>query len=135
MAQEPPSRARAVVIGGGVAGCSVAYHLARLGWTDIVLLEQHDLTEGTTWHSAGFVGQLRSTITQTKMIMYSSSLYAELRERTGLDPGWRGVGGLRLATTRERVEELHRQVSAATTYGLSMALLTPAEAAERLPLL
>jgi 4-methylaminobutanoate oxidase (formaldehyde-forming) len=124
-----------VVIGGGVAGCSVAYHLARLGWTDVVLVEQHELTEGTTWHSAGFVGQLRSTISQTRMIMYSSSLYAELRDRTGLDPGWRGVGGLRLATTPERVEELRRQVSAATTYGLQLDLLTPAETAERLPLL
>ena len=71
-----------------------------------MVVEQHELTEGTTWHSAGFVGQLRSTISQTRMIMYSSGLYAELRERTGLDPGWRGVGGLRLATTAERVEEL-----------------------------
>jgi len=128
-----PDRARAVIIGGGVAGCSVAYHLARLGWTDIVLLEQHDLTEGTTWHSAGFVGQLRSTITQTKMIMYSSALYAELRDRTGLDPGWRGVGGLRLATTPERVEELHRQVSAATTYGLDLHLLDRTETAALAP--
>jgi 4-methylaminobutanoate oxidase (formaldehyde-forming) len=124
-----------VVIGGGVAGCSVAYHLARLGWTDVVLVEQHALTEGTTWHSAGFVGQLRSTISQTRMIMYSSSLYAELRDRTGLDPGWRGVGGLRLATTPERVEELRRQASAATTYGLQLDLLSGAETAERLPLL
>src|SRR6185437_636581 len=128
-----PSRARAVVIGGGVAGCSVAYHLARLGWTDVVLVEQHALTEGTTWHSAGFVGQLRSTISQTRMIMYSSGLYPELRSLTGLDPGWRGVGGLRLATTAERVEELRRQASAATTYGLAMELLGPDETAQRLP--
>ncbi|GAA2380768.1 GcvT family protein [Dactylosporangium salmoneum] len=132
---EPPRAARAVVIGGGVAGCSIAYHLARLGWTDVLLLEQHALTEGTTWHSAGFVGQLRSTVSQTRMIMYSSGLYAELRELTGLDPGWRGVGGLRLATTPERVEELRRQASSATTYGLDMALLGPAETLDRLPLL
>ncbi|MFG2036852.1 FAD-dependent oxidoreductase [Dactylosporangium sp. NPDC048998] len=130
-----PHAARAVVVGGGVAGCSIAYHLARLGWTDVLLLEQHELTEGTTWHSAGFVGQLRSTVSQTRMIMYSSGLYAELRELTGLDPGWRGVGGLRLATTPERVEELRRQASSATTYGLDMALLGPAETLDRLPLL
>lgn len=130
-----PERARAVVVGGGVAGCSIAYHLARLGWTDIVLIEQHGLTEGTTWHSAGFVGQLRSTITQTKMIMYSSALYAELRERTGLDPGWRGVGGLRLATTPDRVDELRRQASAATTYGLDLHLLDRAETAAMAPAL
>ncbi|WP_238014736.1 FAD-dependent oxidoreductase [Dactylosporangium sp. AC04546] len=130
-----PATARVVVIGGGVAGCSIAYHLARLGWTDVVLVEQHELTEGTTWHSAGFVGQLRSTISQTRMIMYSSGLYAELRERTGLDPGWRGVGGLRLATTAARVEELRRQASSATTYGLDMDLLGPAETVDRLPLL
>jgi 4-methylaminobutanoate oxidase (formaldehyde-forming) len=127
--------AQAVVIGGGVAGCSVAYHLARLGWTDVILVEQHELTDGTTWHSAGFVGQLRSTISQTRMIMYSSRLYPELRERTGLDPGWRGVGGLRLATTPKRVEELRRQASSATTYGLAMELLSPAEVARRLPML
>jgi glycine cleavage system aminomethyltransferase T/glycine/D-amino acid oxidase-like deaminating enzyme len=124
-----------VVIGAGVAGCSIAYHLTRLGWTDVVVVEQHDLTEGTTWHSAGFVGQLRSTISQTRMIMYSSSLYAELRENTGLDPGWRAVGGLRIAATRERVEELQRQSSAAATYGLDMSLLSPAEMAAKLPLL
>ncbi|MEV4624420.1 FAD-dependent oxidoreductase [Asanoa sp. NPDC049573] len=129
------TEARVVVIGGGVAGCSIAYHLARLGWTDVLLVEQHELTEGTTWHSAGFVGQLRSTISQTRMIMYSSGLYAELAEQTGLDPGWRGVGGMRLATTPAREEELLRQASAATTYGLEMELLSPAELAARMPML
>jgi 4-methylaminobutanoate oxidase (formaldehyde-forming) len=130
-----PAAARAIVVGGGVAGCSIAYHLARLGWTDVLLLEQHDLTEGTTWHSAGFVGQLRSTVSQTRMIMYSSGLYAELQDLTGLDPGWRGVGGLRLATTPERVEELRRQASTAATYGLELDLLGPAATVDRLPLL
>ncbi|MFI6506370.1 FAD-dependent oxidoreductase [Streptosporangium sp. NPDC050855] len=130
-----PSSARAVVIGGGVAGCSVAYHLARLGWTEVLLVERHELTEGTTWHSAGFVGQLRSTVTQTKMIMYSAGLYPELAELTGLDPGWHGVGGLRLATTPERVQESLRLAGAAETYGLDLEMLSGAEAGRRLPLL
>jgi glycine cleavage system aminomethyltransferase T/glycine/D-amino acid oxidase-like deaminating enzyme len=130
-----PDAAGCVVIGGGVGGTSIAYHLARLGWRDVVLVEQHELTEGTTWHSAGFVGQLRSTISQTRMIMYSTGLYAELARSTGRDPGWRRVGGLRIATTPERVEELERQAGAATTYGLELDLLSPAEAQERLPLL
>jgi len=135
MASDLPAAARAVVIGGGVGGASTAYHLARLGWRDVVVLEQHDLTDGTTWHSAGFVGQLRSTITQTRLIVYSRGLYAELREQTGLDPGWHGVGGLRLATTPRRVEELERQASAATTYELDLELLSPAEAQAMLPIL
>jgi glycine cleavage system aminomethyltransferase T/glycine/D-amino acid oxidase-like deaminating enzyme len=132
---ELPDSARCVVIGGGVGGASIAYHLARLGWRDVVLVEQHELTEGTTWHSAGFVGQLRSTISQTRMIMYSSELYAELEEVSGRDPGWRGVGGIRVACTPERVEELHRQAMAATTYGLDLELMSPAETQERMPLL
>lgn len=123
------------MIGGGVAGCSVAYHLARLGWAEVILVEQHELTEGTTWHSAGFVGQLRSTVTQTKMIMYSAGLYPELAELTGLDPGWRGVGGLRLATTPERVEESLRLAGAGETYGLGLEVVSGAEAKEMLPLL
>jgi 4-methylaminobutanoate oxidase (formaldehyde-forming) len=130
-----PEAAECVVIGGGVGGASIAYHLTRLGRRDVVVLEQHDLTEGTTWHSAGFVGQLRSTISQTRMIMYSSGLYAELEAVTGLDAGWRRVGGIRVATTPERVEELERQAGSATTYGLELELLAPREAQERLPLL
>ncbi|MFI7050436.1 FAD-dependent oxidoreductase [Streptosporangium canum] len=132
---ELPNSARAVVIGGGVAGCSVAYHLARLGWSEVILVERHELTEGTTWHSAGFVGQLRSTVTQTKMIMYSAGLYPELAELTGMDPGWHGVGGLRLATTPERVEESLRLAGAGETYGLGLSVLSGAEAKEMLPLL
>ena len=82
-----PDSARCVVIGGGVGGTSIAYHLGLAGWDDVVLLEQHELSDGTTWHSAGFVGQLRSTITQTRMIMYSTELYARLGEETGPRPG------------------------------------------------
>jgi 4-methylaminobutanoate oxidase (formaldehyde-forming) len=129
------SEARCVVVGGGVAGASIAYHLSELGWRDVVVVEQHDLTQGTTWHSAGFVGQLRTTISQTRMIMYSTALYRRLADELGLDSGWRPVGGLRLATTPERVEELGRHASAATTYGLDLELLSPAEAQELLPLL
>jgi glycine cleavage system T protein len=132
---ELPRSAAAVVIGGGVGGASVAYHLAELGLSDVVVLEQHDLSDGTTWHSAGFVGQLRSSISQTRMIMYSTELYERLASETGLDPGWRGVGGLRIATTPERVEELRRQQSAAATYGLELDLLSAEETRERLPLL
>jgi 4-methylaminobutanoate oxidase (formaldehyde-forming) len=130
-----PASAAAVVIGGGVGGASIAYHLAELGLRDTLVLEQHDLSEGTTWHSAGFVGQLRSSIAQTRMIMYSTELYERLGVETGLDPGWRSVGGLRVATTPERVEELRRQQSAAATYGLEFDLLTPEQTLERLPLL
>ena len=95
-----PDRARAVVIGGGVGGCSVLYHLAKLGWSDSVLVEQFQLTHGSTWHSAGLVGQLRSTISLTRMMQYSVGLYAELTELTGKDPGWHQLGGLRLASSR-----------------------------------
>jgi glycine/D-amino acid oxidase-like deaminating enzyme len=103
------SEAQAVVIGGGVGGTSIAYHLARLGWTDVVLVEQYDLTSGSTWHSAGLVGQLRSSVSLTRMMMNSVGLYADLRRETGKDPGWYEVGGLRLASSPDRMEELRRQ--------------------------
>src|ERR1700704_1400521 len=99
-----PERTRAVVIGGGVIGCSILYHLARLGWTDSLLLEQFQLTHGSTWDSAGLVGQLRSSLSLTRMMRYSVGLYAELAELTGKDPGWHQLGGLRLASSEPRLQ-------------------------------
>ena len=87
--------ARVVVIGGGVGGTSIAYHLTKLGWNDVVLLERDQLTSGSTFHSAGLVGQLRSSVTLTSMMMYGAELYRHLGEETGHDPGWHEVGSLR----------------------------------------
>src|SRR6266852_408354 len=123
-----PERARAVVIGGGVIGCSVLYHLAKLGWTDSVLVEQYQLTHGSTWHSAGLVGQLRSSLSLTKLMQYSVGLYAELKELTGNDPGWHQLGGLRLASSQARLEEIRRQASWAKTFGLPMEIVSAEEA-------
>src|ERR1035437_8122020 len=128
-----PERARAVVIGGGVIGCSVLYHLAKLGWTDSVLVEQYQLTHGSTWHSAGLVGQLRSSLSLTKLMQYSVGLYAELKELTGNDPGGRQLGGLRLASSEARLEEIRRQASWAKTFGLPMEIISPQEAQELFP--
>ncbi len=127
--------ARAVVIGGGVGGTSIAYHLAELGWTDIVLVDRAELTSGSTFHSAGLVGQLRSSVTLTKMMMYSTDLYRRLAAETGTDPAWHEVGSLRLASSPERQEELRRQAGWAKTFGLPVELVTPAEALELFPLM
>jgi 4-methylaminobutanoate oxidase (formaldehyde-forming) len=124
---------RAVVIGGGVVGCSVAYHLARLGWTDVTLLEQHDLTDGTTWHSAGFVTSLRGVPAHRKLVAYLPALARVLRAETGRDPGWRPSGGLRLATTSTGVDELRRQAHAAEDQGVLMELRTASSAAPLAP--
>jgi 4-methylaminobutanoate oxidase (formaldehyde-forming) len=121
-------RARVVVIGGGVGGCSIAYHLAELGWTDVVLVERDQLTSGSTFHSAGLVGQLRSSVTLTKMMMYGAALYPRLAEQTGHDPGWHQVGSLRLASTPERLDELRRQAGWAKTFGLPLELISTREA-------
>ncbi len=127
--------ARAVVIGGGVGGTSIAYHLAELGWTDVVLVDRAELTSGSTFHSAGLVGQLRSSVTLTKMMMYSTGLYRRLAAETGLDPSWHEVGSLRLASSPERQEELRRQAGWAKTFGLPVELISPAEAHALFPLM
>ena len=127
--------ARVVIIGGGVGGTSIAYHLAERGWTDIVLVERADLTSGSTFHSAGLVGQLRGTVTLTKMMMYGSELYRRLRDETGVDPSWHEVGSIRLASSTERMEELERQAGWAKTFGLPMEVIDAQEAQDRFPLM
>src|SRR5256885_15540317 len=97
-----PSHCRAAIIGGGIAGCSVAYHLTKAGWSDVVLLEQGSLSCGTTWHAAGLVGQLRAQESMTKLIRYSTKLYSELEAETGLATGWMKCGSLSGPPTPER---------------------------------
>ena len=126
---------RAVIIGGGVGGTSIAYHLAERGWTDIVLVDRAELTSGSTFHSAGMVGQLRGSVTLTKMMMYGAGLYRRLAAETGTDPSWHEVGSLRLASTPERMEELRRQAGWAKTFGLPMDLITTDEAKSLFPLM
>src|SRR5438477_7678001 len=123
--------ARAVVIGGGVGGCSILYWLARLGWSDVVLCERADLTSGSTFHSAGLVGQLRGSLSLTRMMTSSVDLYRSLGDEVGLETGWREVGSLRLASSQERMEELARQAGWAKTFGLPLELVS-AEEAQRL---
>ena len=123
------------MIGGGVGGCSIAYHLAKLGLKDVVLVEQFDLTYGSTWHSAGLVGQLRSSVSLTRMMMYSVELYAALRRETGKDPGWHELGGIRLASSQARLEEIQRQAGWAKTFGLPLDIISADEAQERFPLM
>jgi 4-methylaminobutanoate oxidase (formaldehyde-forming) len=126
-------RARAVVIGGGVGGCSVLYWLARLGWDDVVLVERAELTSGSTFHSAGLVGQLRSSLSLTKMMMASVDLYRTLESEVGLETGWHEVGSLRLASSPERMEEIARQAGWAKTFGLPLELISPDEARALFP--
>ena len=125
---------RAVVIGGGVAGTSIAYHLTELGWSDVLLVDRSDLTSGSTFHSAGLVGQLRSSVTLTKMMMYGVELYRSLLERTGVDPSWHEVGSLRLASSTERIEELQRLAGWGQTFGLPLEIVSTDRALELFPL-
>ncbi|MCZ4352459.1 FAD-dependent oxidoreductase [Roseovarius aestuarii] len=129
-----PTTARAVIVGGGIVGCSTAYHLSRLGW-DVVLLERKKLTSGTTFHAAGLVGQLRSSANITQLLGYSVDLYKTLEAETGQATGWKMNGGLRLACNEERWTEVKRQATTAHSFGLEMELLTPKEAQDLWPLM
>jgi sarcosine dehydrogenase len=130
-----PSHASVVVIGGGIIGCSTAYHLARDHKADVVLIERGKLTGGSTWHAAGLVGQLRSSASITQVLRYSVDLYKKLEVETGLATGWRETGCLRLATNAERWTEYRRQATTAHSFGLDMHLLSPAEAKKMWPLI
>jgi glycine cleavage system aminomethyltransferase T/glycine/D-amino acid oxidase-like deaminating enzyme len=126
--RELPDAARCVIVGGGVGGTSIAHHLAQLGWDDVVLVERNQLTSGSTFHSAGLVGQLRGSVSLTKMMMYSVELYRTI-------PGWVECGGIRLASSAERMEELRRQAGWAKTFGLPLELISASEAKELFPLM
>nr|WP_282569013.1 FAD-dependent oxidoreductase [Aliiroseovarius sp. S2029] len=126
-----PNHARVVIIGGGVIGCSVAYHLTKLGWSDVVLLERKQLTSGTTWHAAGLIGQLRSSSNMTKLAKYSADLYLGLEAETGVATGMRQVGSVSVALTDERREELYRSAAMARAFGVPCEELSPAEVKER----
>jgi len=134
MAELPP-QARAVVIGGGIVGCSTAYHLAKLGWADTIIIERHKLTSGSTHHAAGLVGQLRSSANITQLLAESVALYRSLESETGLASGWKMNGGLRLACNAARWTELKRQATSARSFGLEMQLLTAREAQQLWPLM
>ncbi len=126
-----PDKARVVIIGGGVIGCSVAYHLTKLGWKDVVLLERKQLTSGTTWHAAGLIGQLRASSNMTKLARYSAELYRGLEEETGVATGLRQVGSISVALTEERKEELFRSAAMARAFGVPVEEISPSEVTER----
>jgi 4-methylaminobutanoate oxidase (formaldehyde-forming) len=130
-----PSHARVVIIGGGIVGCSVAYHLAKRGCTDVLLLERRRLTCGTTWHAAGLVGQLRATQNLTRLAQYTTQLYEGLERETGQATGFKQVGSIAVAASEARFEELKRGASMARCFGLEVQILSPAAAKERWPLL
>lgn len=127
--------ARVVIIGGGIVGCSTAYHLTKMGWEDVVILEKGELTSGSTWHAAGLVGQLRAERNITRMLQYSVSLYDQLEEETGLTTGWKMSGCLHLAKTPQRMYELKKGATTARSFGLEMNIITPSEAKALFPIM
>ncbi len=131
----PPQAARVVVIGGGIMGCSVAYHLSLFGETDVVLLEQGRLTSGTTWHAAGLVGQLRNHESMTRLIRYSTDLYSRLEGETGLSTGWKQCGSLAVARTADRMIQLKRTAAVAQAYGVTCDVISPTEAGRLYPIM
>jgi len=130
-----PQQARVVIVGGGIAGASVAYHLTKFGWKDVVLLEQNQLAGGTTWHAAGLVGRLRTSNSLTKINKYSAELYAGLEKETGHPVGWKQVGSLIAAKSKDRMIQLRRTAAMAELLGVEVQIVGPAVVAEKWPLL
>jgi 4-methylaminobutanoate oxidase (formaldehyde-forming) len=127
--------ARVVIIGGGIIGCSTAYHLTKMGWNDVVIIDKGELTSGSTWHAAGLVGQLRSERNITRMLQYSVSLYDQLEAETGFATGWKMSGCLHLASTQERMYELKKGATTARSFGLEMNIISPQEAYDLCPII
>src|SRR5689334_1565808 len=134
-ATDLPTHARAVIIGGGVIGCSVAYHLTQQGWRDVVLLERGRLTCGTTWHAAGLVGQLRAHQNMTRLVQYSAELYRGLEGATGQATGWRQCGSVLVARSADRLTLFRRIHAAARAQGVACELMSPREAGEKYPVM
>ena len=130
-----PDAAQYVIIGGGIVGCSVAYHLTKMGHNDVVLLEQGQLSCGTTWHAAGLVGQLRSHPAMTNLIRYSTELYAGLEVETGLGTGWKRCGSVTVARSEDRMTMLKRTAASARAQGVEVEVISPAEAQEKWPVM
>src|SRR6056297_367507 len=128
-----PTKARVVIIGGGIIGCSAAYHLAKEGWQDVVLLERKQLTSGTTWHAAGLIAQLRATANMTKLAKYSQELYGNLEAETGVATGFKRVGSITVALTEERREEIWRQAAMARAFGVAVKEISPTEVKAKYP--
>src|SRR3954453_5336769 len=130
-----PSNSRAVIVGGGIAGASTAYNLAKLGVRDVVLLEQGKLTGGTTWHAAGLVGQTRATRNATRMSRYGIELYSSLEQETGLATGWKQCGSLNVAKTPERLKLIRRQMARAKSFGVEFEYVSIADVERLAPIL
>ena len=130
---EKPDAARVVIVGGGIVGCSVAYHLAKLGWKDLVLLEQSRLSGGTTWHAAGMVVRLRTSTSMTLINQYSVELYSRLADETGEPTGWNQVGSIIVGCNEERMAQLERTRAMAEIFGVDASMLDPKEIAARWP--
>ena len=130
-----PTQAQVIIVGGGIAGCSTAYHLAKLGITDVLVLEQGRLTSGTTWHAAGLIGQMRPNRTMTQMSKYGIELYATLEAETGLATGWKQCGSVNVAASADRLKVYKKQLAMARAFGVECHLITPSEALERYPVM
>src|SRR5450755_909346 len=130
-----PTHARIVIVGGGIAGCSTAYHLSLMGERDVLLLEQGKLTCGTTWHAAGLVGQMRPNRNMTQMSRYGIELYAKLEAETGLATGWKQCGSVNVVATKERMKVLRKQASQARSFGVDVEVISVQRALDLYPLL